>query len=218
MFNLLKSFLIVLALVNSTQTIAGGICEPYIQQQEVMLQIPSHLLRAIAHTESGRHISSSKKIVAWPWTINVNGKGYVYPTKNDAIEAVKKFQKNKSSSIDVGCMQVNLKHHANAFRNLSDAFDPQLNVAYAAHFLKGLKNQHGSWYNAVAHYHSATPKYHIPYRQKVADRWQRIRKQHGNPMPVLQDVQFLLMTPMQSSPQPQKPIIPNTINKFTDIN
>lgn len=212
MVNLLKLFLIVLPLINLSQGMAAGICEPYIQQQEVVLQIPSHLLRAIAHTESGRLVSSSKKVVSWPWTINVNGKGYVYPTKKDAIEAVKKFQRCKSSSIDVGCMQVNLKHHPNAFRNLSDAFDPQLNVAYAAQFLKGLKNQYGSWHNAVAHYHSATPKYHVPYRQKVADRWQKIRKQNGNPFPVWQDMQFLSMSPMQQSlPQSQKPVAPKPV-------
>ena len=165
MFNSLKLFLIAFIIVGSSQSIKANICEPYIQQQEVLLQIPSHLLKAIAHTESGRLMSSSK-IVAWPWTINVNGKGYIYPTKQKAIDAVKKFQKSKHCSIDVGCMQINLKHHPNAFRNLSDAFDPQLNVAYAAQFLKGLKNQYGSWHNAVAHYHSATPKYHNPYRLK----------------------------------------------------
>src|SRR5690606_36281718 len=68
-------------------------------------------------------------------------------------------------------MQVNLLHHPNAFPSLNAAFNPAQNVAYAAQFLKDLFTAHGSWEMAVAHYHSATPKYHIPYKQKVLALW-----------------------------------------------
>jgi hypothetical protein len=208
MLSFFKLFSIAAVLITSSQTIEASLCEPYIQQQEVLLQIPSHLLKAIAHTESG-HLVSPSKIVAWPWTINVNGKGYVYSTKKEAIDAVKKFQRTNANSIDVGCMQINMKHHPKAFQNLSDAFDPQKNVTYAAKFLKGLKNQYGSWHNAVAHYHSATPKYHNPYREKVTNRWQKIRKQNGNLIPVWQDTQFLMMSPMQQTTS-SKPVLPKS--------
>jgi hypothetical protein len=71
-------------------------------------------------------------------------------------------------SIDVGCMQVNLLHHPNAFASLEQAFDPVGNAIYAAHFLRQLFDQTGSWPKATAAYHSATPKLGSAYQLKVA--------------------------------------------------
>ena len=42
-------------------------------------------------------------------------------------------------SIDIGCMQVNLMHHPNAFATLDAAFDPLANALYAARFLTELR-------------------------------------------------------------------------------
>ena len=169
---------------------AAATCEIYIRQQENFYKIPTHLLKAVSLIESGRTIQQGKR-VSWPWTINVNGRGYVYETKQQAMDAVRKFQKQGESSIDVGCMQVNLKHHPKAFRHLEDAFDPQLNVAYAAQFLNNLKRQLGSWRTAVAHYHSATPQFHQPYREKIQKQWATLRKSAGNMTPISHDVNYL---------------------------
>jgi hypothetical protein len=174
-------------------------CEVFIQQQEINLGIPTNLLRSVALVESGR-IHNNGQHTSWPWTINVNGQGYVFDTKQQAIEAVKKFQKKGIKSIDVGCMQINLKHHPHAFRNLSDGFDPQLNVAYAAQYMRELKEQHESWYAAVAHYHSATPRFHTPYRAKVVRMWEKIRKKQGIQVPVLTDVAFISKNKLPSAP------------------
>ncbi|MSO74873.1 MAG: lytic transglycosylase domain-containing protein [Alphaproteobacteria bacterium] len=76
------------------------------------------------------------------------------------------------SSIDVGCMQVNLAYHGDAFDRIEDALDPIKNVAYAAHLLTTLKEQHGSWSATVAAYHSSKPERATPYCQKVAETWQ----------------------------------------------
>lgn len=171
---------------------ANGIasCETYIRQQENFYNIPPHLLKAISLIESGRTIKPGKR-VAWPWTINVNGKGYVYETKQQAIKAVRKFQGQGKGSIDVGCMQINLKHHPAAFRHLEEAFDPQLNVAYAAKFLNNLKRQLGSWRTAVGHYHSATPQFHYPYREKIQKQWTSLRNSVGNMVPISHDVSYI---------------------------
>ena len=147
------------------------------------------LLKAISLTESGRQLPN-KQHVAWPWTINVEGKGHVYKSKNDAIKAVKRFQSQGKESIDVGCMQVNLKHHPDAFRHLEDAFDPQLNVAYAAQFLNGLRRQFGNWKTAVGHYHSASPVVHRPYVEKVQKKWQVLRHHSGNRTPIHHDIVY----------------------------
>jgi hypothetical protein len=61
----------------------------FIAMQENAHGIPTHLLRAVSHVESGRVIGGS--VNAWPWTINVEGKGYIFKTKQEAIKAVEKF-------------------------------------------------------------------------------------------------------------------------------
>ncbi|MBY0292876.1 MAG: lytic transglycosylase domain-containing protein [Alphaproteobacteria bacterium] len=150
-------------------------CATHITQYEKTHRIPEGLLHAISKVESGRK-DETGRIVAWPWTINAQGQGYFFPTKQAAIAAVIKMQNKGIKSIDVGCMQVNLYYHPDAFRTLSEAFDPAKNVAYAAHFLARLKNERASWHTAVAHYHSANPTHHIPYRKSVLAAWHQEKK------------------------------------------
>lgn len=160
-------YFLIVCFLGFCTIMAKASCDLHIQEMESMHQIPRHLLNAIAHVESGRTMAD-KSTIAWPWTINVDGKGYVFDSKQEAISAVKRFQSLGKKSIDIGCMQINLKHHPNAFSSLDVAFDPKHNVSYGARFLVGLKNQmNGDWSKAIAHYHSASPKHHTPYRQKV---------------------------------------------------
>ncbi len=149
----------------------------FMASQENAQGIPASLLRAVSNVESGRYMNGA--IDAWPWTINVEGKGYIFKTKLEAIQAVEKFQRLGAKSIDVGIMQINLRHHPNAFRNLEEAFDPQLNIAYGAKFLKQLFLQHKSWNLAIGHYHSATPKFHNAYKQRVISQWMKLTKAGG---------------------------------------
>jgi len=153
-------------------------CTTHIAQYENQHQIPTGLLHAISKVESGRK-DNIGRIVAWPWTVNAAGQGYYFPTKEAAISAVQNMQAQGIQSIDVGCMQVNLYHHPHAFKNLSNAFDPAKNVAYAARFLKALKNEHLSWHTAVAHYHSTNPVHHVPYQKTVLNVWNHDIKNGG---------------------------------------
>jgi len=135
--------------------------------------VPPRLLHAISIVESGRFDKERQASSAWPWTINAEGSGQFFPTKDEAIAAVRKLQARGVRSIDVGCMQVNLMHHPKAFDSLEAAFDPMTNVAYAAEFLADLKDANQSWDKAIAHYHSATPERGEPYRQRVVAAWGR---------------------------------------------
>jgi soluble lytic murein transglycosylase-like protein len=64
-------------------------------------------------------------------------------------------------------MQINLKHHLDAFDSLNQAFDPKENIEYGAKFLKSKYDQLGSWHKAIAHYHSATYELGSKYKQDV---------------------------------------------------
>ena len=150
------------------------LCTRHLPRYEREYGIPTHLLSAIASTESGRYHEGLGIKVPWPWTINANGKGYVYESKQEAIAAVHQLRARGIESIDVGCMQVNLYHHPEAFRSLDQAFEPQTNIAYAASFLRDLYQQGGSWRKAAGDYHSKTRGRGEQYASQVYDSWYQI--------------------------------------------
>jgi hypothetical protein len=125
------------------------------------------LLEAIASVESGRWDKSSKANIAWPWTVTAEGEGIFYPSRGAAIQAVEALQRRGIGNIDVGCMQINLGYHPQAFDSLAQAFEPASNVAYAAKFLKELRSQRRNWDKAVRYYHSSDPVRQRYYRGKV---------------------------------------------------
>lgn len=151
------------------------LCAREIRHQERTHNIPQHLLAAIALAESGRWDASRKESFAWPWTVMAEGKGRFLPSKAEAVATVRRLQAEGVRNIDVGCMQINLRYHPDAFASLDQAFDPAANAAYAATFLAALFRETGSWERAVARYHSATPEHAIPYRERVMTLWARVR-------------------------------------------
>ena len=146
---------------------AHGVCRQAITAAEKLTEIPQHLLHAIALVESGISVDGSQTRTAWPWTVMARGKGRYFRSRADAVDAVRTLLREGTYNIDVGCMQVNLRYHGLAFRSLEEAFDPVVNVAYAAGFLKDLHGRHGTWDEAVRRYHSATPALHTRYQRKV---------------------------------------------------
>ena len=149
-------------------------CTQYFPTEERNRTIPVHLLAAISTTETGRYHEGLGMAIPWPWTINVEGKGYYFSSKAEAIAATQKFIREGKRSIDVGCMQVNLKHHADAFRNLNEAFDPATNVGYAAKFLRNNYDEMGNWIKAAAAYHSRTASKGNSYLGRVEKNWTNI--------------------------------------------
>ena len=149
-------------------------CTQQFPIQEAANGIPTHLLAAISSTESGRWHDKLGLALPWPWTINVEGKGYYFDSKAEAIAKTAAFIRGGATSIDVGCMQVNLKHHPKAFRNLEEAFDPAYNVAYGAKFLRSNYDDLGDWIKATAAYHSRTNQRGQAYLARIEKSWNRI--------------------------------------------
>jgi soluble lytic murein transglycosylase-like protein len=161
--------------VSGEKLIEGArLCTQRFPLEEQRNSIPTHLLAAIATTESGRWHEGLGMNVPWPWTINVEGKGYFFSSKAEAIAQTQHLINQGHRSIDVGCMQVNLKHHAKAFATLDQAFDPEMNVAYAAKFLHDNYADLGDWIKATAAYHSRTAYYGNRYLAEIERSWNRI--------------------------------------------
>ncbi len=162
------------ATVTDTLIEGAKLCTRPLPRYERQYGIPTHLLSAISSTESGRYHKGLNIKVPWPWTINAAGKGYFFSSKQEAIASVNKLRAQGIKSIDVGCMQVNLLHHPQAFASLDEAFDPEHNVAYAASFLRSLYQETNSWKEAAADYHSRTHSRGTEYAGHVYNSWYNI--------------------------------------------
>lgn len=176
---------LLLAAVGAAPSFAGNggdpatACAAAIASEEQRSAIPRHLLSAIALAESGRWDDRHKATVAWPWTIMAEGNGQYFPTKADALAAARALRARGVRNMDVGCMQINMMYHGEHFASLEEAFEPAANVAYAGRFLRDLYAELGSWHEAAGRYHSATPQYNIPYKQKIARLWEEQRESGG---------------------------------------
>lgn len=149
----------------------GQGCLAAVQAAEQAARLPPGLLRGIALVESGRPDPATGRAVPWPWTINVGGTGRFFASREEAVAAVRALREAGVQSIDVGCTQVNLMHHPNAFETLEAAFEPRSNAAYAASFLRALYAAKGSWPLAAAAYHSQTPELGSAYAWRVMRAW-----------------------------------------------
>ncbi len=142
-------------------------CARLFSHFEKKYKLPKDILHSISLQESQKAHSKYKLGIVWPWTINVEGKGYYFKSKYDAINFTKKQIELGINSIDVGCMQINLKYHPNAFESLHQAFSPIKNIEYAAQLLRNHYENHGNWHVAVGYYHSATADKASNYRNHV---------------------------------------------------
>lgn len=158
----------------------GHLCRAAITEAERGANIPRGLLQAIGRVESGRRDPETGQFAPWPWTINAEGEGKYFPTREAAIAHVRQLQARGVRIIDVGCMQVNLHHHPNAFASLEQAFDPLINAQYAARFLTELNGGRADWRQAAGHYHSQTPERAGPYREKVLAAWEQEARNAGD--------------------------------------
>jgi hypothetical protein len=159
-------------------------CRPAIAAAEQAGAIPPLLLAAIGKVESGRRDPASGEVAPWPWTINADGQGSYYDTKAQAIAAVRALQARGVQSIDVGCMQINLMHHPDAFASLDQAFDPSANATYAARFMNELHAQTNDWLRAAGQYHSSTPGLGAAYQTEVAAALTQERRLAGTTAPM----------------------------------
>ncbi len=141
---------------------------------ETALGLPANILVSIGMVESGRYDPFSRRVTPWPWTVNIDGAGHYFESKQDAVAFTRLAQSSGANDIDVGCFQVSLKYHADAFADLETAFDPAANATYAAGYLSRLKTQTGSWNTAIADYHSAVPDLGLPYQRRVLAAWHGI--------------------------------------------
>lgn len=190
----------------------GRLCRQQTDLQGPRSGMPPNLLTALLFVESGRWDPELHQKSAWPWTVMAEGKGRMLESKQEAIAEVRRLQMRGVRNIDVGCMQINLYYHADAFDSLEEAFDPALNIAYAVDFIQALYRETGSWQAAAVRYHSATPEYANRYRIKLMSEWNELNQSNpggSEPAPQLASLPHALTRPGALRPlQPLRPLPP----------
>lgn len=178
------------------------------RRAEAGSQLPPGLLAAIARVESGRWDTLRRRVVPWPWAVDVAGHAQFFADKSKAVAATRELLQAGQRNIDVGCYQISLLHHPAAFSSLERAFDPAANARYAARFLTSLHERYGDWPQAVAAYHSADPALGIPYRNLVFAAWHRAGDDEPAP-PVWQAVPSVhIWTPRAAGTAPRVIVLP----------
>jgi len=137
--------------------------------------LPATMLYAVALTESGHRVAATGMNRPWPWTLNVAGVGYHYPTRIKAWQALNRWLNQGTRSIDIGLMQVNWRYHYQRLGDPWQALDPYHNLRVGADILRDCYRTEGDWWASVGCYHApGNPEKADRYRRRVQSRWQQI--------------------------------------------
>ena len=137
--------------------------------------IPSAVFYAVALAESGKSIDRCRAGRPWPWTLNVEGEGRYFETRQAALEALRVAIESGRVSVDIGVMQVNWKYHANALGSMEAALDPYRNLDVAAGILVDCYRKRGDWWAAVGCYHAPNHRRRaVRYRERVKAIWSKL--------------------------------------------
>ena len=124
------------------------VCEREMARAARESGIPLEILYSVGLTETGTRGSLS------PWDMNVDGRPVHSASLDEALRRFNDESARGARFIDIGCMQINHHFHGAHFSSLREMFAPEHNVRYAAAFLKTLRDQEGSWTQAVARYNA----------------------------------------------------------------
>ncbi|MBN3754314.1 lytic transglycosylase domain-containing protein [Paraburkholderia sp. Tr-20389] len=131
-------------------------------------QAPFDVLRATVDAKILAGIALNESAYnghAWPWTLNVAGRGFFFRTREDTYKAIRFLISDGRCDFDIGLMQVNWCYHRQRFASPWDALAPATNVRVAEDILNENYRKTNSAVKAVAYYHSANPQ---PGREYLA--------------------------------------------------
>ncbi|MCP5410151.1 MAG: lytic transglycosylase domain-containing protein [Chromatiaceae bacterium] len=139
--------------------------------------IPAEVLYAVGLAESARRVDSTGTVRPWPWTLNVQGKGFFYASRAQVQRALDGFLDVGFESIDIGLMQVNWRYHQNYLESPQLALDPYHNLRVAAKILRECHQSRQDWWEAVGCYHAPNNPHRADrYRARVFKHWQRVTR------------------------------------------
>jgi soluble lytic murein transglycosylase-like protein len=164
----------------------AAICDQVASEAARRTGVPLSVLKAISLNETGRKRGGAFR--PWPWTVNMEGKGVWFGSRDEARAYVYKEYGRGARSFDVGCFQINFKWHGQAFRSIDEMFDPLANALYAARFLLTLHAETGDWGRAAGAYHSRTPEFADRYQARFERLRAGLAAEDGRGIPEIPDI------------------------------
>lgn len=156
----------------------ASLCSKAIHNVAPKISVPEDVVMAVALTETGT--KRSGRLAPYPWAINVEGRGFLFPTKKKAIKAVRKYLKQGKKSIDIGCMQLNWRWHGQKFGySIEKAFDPTTNITVGAKYIREHYYKYKNWHKAAGRYHSGTSKHAKRYQRRYLKNLKIAKAQLG---------------------------------------
>jgi hypothetical protein len=143
----------------------SGLCVDAARAAAARYGIPARMMLAITLVETRRQVGGASG--PWPWTLNVEGEGFWYETRAEALARAQRVIAGGQRSVDLGCFQLNYRWHGENFATLDDMLEPSIGADYAARFLRQLFDETGDWMRAAGLYHSRTPDLARRYRGLV---------------------------------------------------
>jgi soluble lytic murein transglycosylase-like protein len=114
--------------------------------------IPSAVLFAVALQESGAIMH--RRLIPWPWTLNVAGIPYRYATRAEACTALRRaLEQVPSTRVDAGLGQVNVGYQGDRERQPCELLNPYRNLAITATILREHHDPGEDWLLAIGRYH-----------------------------------------------------------------
>lgn len=144
-------------------------CEAHIDRASRHYAIPAGILLGVAMAESNFRLRPH------PWTIAfLDGSPSVRAPSFDAARVyLRRADGRPRTDISIGCMQLNMAWHLKRVRTPEWGIDPEVNVWYAASYLRQLYDRRRSWTRAVIDYNgNRDPAARIRYACAV-DSWMR---------------------------------------------
>ena len=145
-------------------------------------KIPAKLFYALILNESRSavQLKQSNQMLPWPWTVNYKGKGLYFKTRLEAYEFVKPIL-NSGGTAGIGLGQIEWRWHKHKFKNLWEAFEPEINLQVAAQYFRAQydRKECNSWKQAVGCYHRSAQKQSdkkiaAEYTSRVLRIWKQI--------------------------------------------
>lgn len=118
--------------------------------------VPPAILYVVSLAESRAKLRSGRS-QPWPWTLNIEGKGYRFLTRYEGHQALLRAIANKQT-VDVGLGQVNWQWHGSRLGDPWQAFEPYFNLRLAATILREQAAYCANWWCAAGRYHAHNNK------------------------------------------------------------
>jgi len=158
------SILVICLFLVSGKQVEAGNFDKLVKYVSVKKNVPEWVLRKICVHESQSFHQGKRQ--AWPWVLNVKGKGIWFKDKVSALVVAKLEVAAGNKNVDIGLCQMNWRWHSHRVSGVAELINPVNNMLYAADYLSELKRGR-EWLEVIGAYHS-------PSNVKRAEKYARI--------------------------------------------